>query len=274
MLSYLNQFNYQIYGPPQGRKWVFLHGLMGFHNNWRKIISYLEDTECCLTYDQRGHGRSMKPEEGYSPEDYADDLLKIIDELGWDKIILVGHSMGGRNALSFASRYGDRLEKLVIEDIAPSDRNPESWRYFERLLAAVPTPFANRAQARDFFQNKFKEVMNKEPAVDMLSAYLYANIADKEDGTVSWRFSPEAILESARQARSQDRWQQVSKITVPTLWIRGENSGTLKHEDWQKVLEMNSVIQGVEIPKAGHWVHADQPLAFVAAIKQFVGGFA
>jgi pimeloyl-ACP methyl ester carboxylesterase len=272
-MSHLSNFHHRIYGPPEGRKWVFLHGLMGFYNNWHKIITYLEKTECCLTYDQRGHGRSMKPEHGYTPEDYADDLLKIIDELHWEKIILVGHSMGGRNALSFASQHSDRLTKLVIEDIAPSDKNPEGWRYFERLLGSVPTPFKSRTEAREFFQGPFKEINKNDKSVNMLSAYLYANVEEKPDGRVSWRFSPEGVIESAKVARTADRWDLVPKIKVPTLWVRGENSGTLDREDFEKVLSINPLIQGVEIKDAGHWVHADQPLAFVEAIKQFVGGF-
>ena len=85
----LSDFNYKIYGPPEGRKWVFLHGLMGFLNNWRTVISHLESTECCLTLDQRGHGRSFKPDSGYAPEDYANDLKIILDELKFENVLLL-----------------------------------------------------------------------------------------------------------------------------------------------------------------------------------------
>lgn len=265
----LSEFHYQIYGNAQRPKIVFLHGLMGFLNNWRKIIHYFENDYQCLSFDQRGHGRSIKPEQGYSPADYAEDLLNILDELGWQKIILVGHSMGGRNALSFTVSHPSRVEKLVVEDIAPSDQNPEGWRYFERLLGVVPTPFKSRAEAREFFQNELKTRLSPKENADMLSAYFYANMEDKADGTVSWRFSPEAILETAKAARSQDRWEEVKKISVPTLWIRGGNSLTLLREDYEKILSMNSLIQGVEIPDSGHWVHAEQPVAFVDALKNF-----
>jgi esterase len=267
----LSDFHYQIYGPEGGRKIVFLHGLMGFLNNWRKIIHYFEEKDQSLSFDQRGHGRSMKPDSGYAPEDYAEDLKQILDELGWDKIILVGHSMGGRNALAFSAKYPDRVEKLVIEDIAPSDADPEGWRYYEHLLGKVPTPFKSRSEAREFFQDEFKKRIASYDHPDMLAAFLYANMEDKTDGTVNWRFSREAIIESARAARTEDRWQQVKKIKAPTLWIRGETSKAMSREDLQKILSMNPLIQGVEIPKAGHWVHADQPLAFVEALKNFVG---
>lgn len=271
-MSVLESFHHQIYGPQEGRKWVFLHGLMGFLNNWRKIITSLEGSELCLAFDQRGHGRSIKPEKDYAPADYADDLKNLVDELNWSKFILVGHSMGGRNALNFASRYPEYLTHLIVEDIAPAG-DPEGWRYFERLFNAIPTPFKSRTEAREFFHGEFKTKNIPTDSMDMLSAYLYANIEDKKDGTAGWRFSSQAILDSARQAREKDQWEEIRQLKVPTLWIRGENSKDLPHETWQKIINSNVLIQGVEISKAGHWVHADQPLAFTEALKNFVGGF-
>ena len=268
----LSDFNYKIYGPPSGRKWVFLHGLMGFLNNWRTVISHLEKTECCLTFDQRGHGRSIKTEGGYAPENYADDLQIILDELGWDQVILVGHSMGGKNALNFASRFPERLIKLVIEDISPA-LDTDGWKYYETLLGAVPVPFQSRTEAREFFQGEFKSKVKTRNSIDVISAYLYANMTDLPGGQVGWRFNPQAIIQSARQARATDHWAEVQKLQTPTLWIRGADSQELSLEDFQKILSMNRVIQGVEVAGAGHWVHSEQALSFVAEIRQFVGGF-
>src|SRR3712207_2123744 len=118
-MSEMKKFNYSLSGAENGRRWVFVHGLMGFLNNWKKITSFLDATERSLTYDQRGHGRSFKPDSGYMPEDYAQDLKELTDQLGWDKFILCGHSMGGRNVLVFASMYPEKVEKLIIEDIGP-----------------------------------------------------------------------------------------------------------------------------------------------------------
>src|SRR4051812_15656878 len=115
----LSQFHHQIAGNPAGHKLVFLHGLMGSASNWRKITPAFENDYQILIYDQRGHGRSFKPISGYTPADFAGDLKNIIDELGWEKIHLVGHSMGGRNALEFAQLFPRRIDHLVIEDITP-----------------------------------------------------------------------------------------------------------------------------------------------------------
>lgn len=269
-MASLADFNYQIYGPEKGRRWVFLHGLMGFLNNWRTIIRGLEDTETCLVYDQRGHGRSMKPDQGYAPENYADDLSLILDEIGWDKVILVGHSMGARNALNFCTRYPERVEKFVLEDIGP-EASPENFEYYQKLLGLVPTPFKDRPAARAFFSTEFLERAKTRDNPKMLAEYFYANMEEKQNGEVSWRFSPEAILESVKEGQRRQRWDEIRALKTPTLLIRGENSKELSPAIYERMKETNNLIQGVTIAEAGHWVHADQPAAFLREIRAFTG---
>lgn len=271
-MSELSQFHYVITGPENGRRWVFIHGLMGFLNNWRKVVSLIEPTERCLAYDQRGHGRSFKPATGYAAEDYADDLKYILDELGWDKIILVGHSMGGRNVLNFASRYPERVEKLVIEDIGPGP-NSNAVDYYEKLLGVVPTPFANREVARTFFKSTFQQLAAARDRVEVLAQYFYANIEDKADGTASWRFSKEGVLETVRSSHIKDQWNELRGLQMPVLLIRGQDSRELSPGVYAEMLACNKMIKGVEIANSGHWVHADQPAEFVLALKDFAGGF-
>jgi esterase len=266
----LADFHCQISGPEQGRRWVFLHGLMGFSNNWGKIIAALKDTERCLTYDQRGHGRSIKPATGYGPEDYGNDLLEILNQLGWDKIILVGHSMGGRNAFSFASRFPERVEKLVIEDISPAVNN-DNLPYYENLLGHIPTPFSTREEARKFLMEDFVKTAKTKERADILAQFFYANMEEKSPGVVDWRFSKNAILESVRAAHQHDYWVEIQSLSMPTLVIRGADSKELSRENFEKMLAANKMMKGVEITSAGHWVHSDQPQAVILALKKFAG---
>ena len=207
-MSILEKIHYNISGNPEGRRWVFVHGLMGFLNNWQRITTALAETECCLTYDQRGHGKSFKPNSTYAPEDFAQDLKDLTDALGWDRFILVGHSMGGRNVLVFASLFPEKVEKLIVEDIGP-EANESSSQYYQNLLDAAPTPFPSREKARDFFRNEFAaQVKTREPA-PVLGSFLYANIEEKSDGQWDWKFSKQGILETVRIGRLQDRWKEV-----------------------------------------------------------------
>lgn len=268
-MSYLENFHYQILGPESGPKLVFLHGLLGSANNWRKITSSLKDQFHILIFDQRGHGRSFQPESGYAPEDYAGDLFRIVEELGWKSINLVGHSMGGRNALAFADRHPEMLISLVIEDIGPtSDR--DNVDKIERLLGLVPVPFASRTEARNFFDNEFpRRLMGGEKATT-LANYFYTNIAEQPDGTYSWRFSLQGVLQSLREGRATDRWEEVRRLKGPALWIRGESSDDLTREVFDQVLQSNPRIQGVEVRDSGHWVHFDQVEEFTQILSDFL----
>ncbi|GIL17602.1 MAG: hydrolase [Oligoflexia bacterium] len=241
---------------------------MGYGSNWRKIVSGLESTERILTFDQRGHGRSMKPLTGYASEDYADDLFLITQELGWDQFILVGHSMGGRNALIFAHKFPEKVQKLIIEDIGP-DANVGAIDRYKRMLDSVPTPFATKLEAKQFFMNEFPKLGFGDENAQTIGQYLHSNIEEKPDGTSDWRFSKDAIMATVIQGRAKEAWDELRTLTMPTLIIRGENSKELSPDVFKRMIVANPRIKGVEIANAGHWVHFDQPQEFLRIIKEF-----
>ncbi len=283
MSSYLDQFNYQFMRPsgvtvspddfkrPELRRFVFLHGLMGYGLNWRRIASGLGANDIALVYDQRGHGRSFKPLTGYAPEDFAEDLELIAQEIGWKQFYLIGHSMGGRNALMYADRFAERVIKLVIEDIGP-EAKPLAVEYYRRMLEAVPVPFPNKIAAKEFFLNEFPKFAFTKNNAAMLGSYLYSNIIEVEGGTAVWRFSKDGILNSVVQGREKDHWSELIALRMPTLIVRGANSSELSPDIYQQMLSSNSLLSGVVIPDAGHWVHSDQPDAFLRSVLAFVNG--
>ncbi len=243
---------------------------MAFSANWRKIASRLENDFQCLIYDQRGHGRSFKPETGYSPEIFAEDLDKITTELGWDQFHLVGHSMGGRNAIVFAHRYPHKVKTLTIEDMGP-DTDPDVTGYYEKMLNSVPTPFQTKEDLKQFFATEFfKKFQAKEPP-QVLSLFLQANIEEKPDGTYDWKFSKQAVFEIAKEGHKKDRWEEIRTIQIPMLLVRGEKSHVLSQETYLKMLQENSFITGVEINGVGHWVHFEKYEEFVSELRKFIG---
>ena len=265
---FLDNFNYSILGADSSKKIVFVHGLMAFGGNFRKIANQFENEYQCLIYDQRGHGRSFKPDTGYAPEDFAEDLNKITDELGWRQFHLVGHSMGGRNAIVFANLHPQKVLTLTIEDMGP-DADPENYIYYENMLNAVPTPFDSKEQMKQFFDQTFNQVFKaKDPAI--LSAFLQTNIEEKPDGKFDWRFKKNTIIECVKQGHKQDRWREVESFEMPVLLVRGQNSQVLKRETFDKMLEVNSNITGVEIAGAGHWVHYEKYQQFSDELRKFL----
>jgi esterase len=268
MKKYIENFNYQITGHEQGPKLVFLHGLMGSGANFRSIAKAFESEYHILTFDQRGHGRSFQPDSGYHPRDFASDLKKILDDLQWERIHLVGHSMGGRNAVEFAAHFAQRVISLVIVDIGPESSTGAIGR-IQKLLDLVPTPFDSRTAARNFFELEYPQRISFNPQPEVVSRFFLSNIEEKPDGKYDWRFAKDAIFSAMREGRQEDRWDALGNLRMPVLVIRGETSKDLPRDVFDKMLSLLPNGRGVEVPGAGHWVHADQPEAFKTALKQF-----
>lgn len=247
---------------------MFLHGLMGSAANWRRIAKAFEDDFEVLAFDQRGHGRSFHAKDGYSRRDYAKDLELILNDLGWAEIALVGHSMGGRNAMEFASILPQRVKALVIEDIGPASSELAVSRT-DKLIELVPTPFASRQAAKDFFEKEYPDKISFHSQPEVISRFFLSNIEEKPDGTQDWRFDKEAIFASVRTGGGEELWHKFSSLKVPTLVVRGENSTDLPVKIFERMLAVLPGVRGVEIQGAGHWVHFDQPDAFIKVLKEF-----
>lgn len=242
---------------------------MAFSANWRKIANKLEHEYQCLIYDQRGHGRSFKPETGYSLEDFAEDLNKITSELGWTNFHLVGHSLGARIAMVFADRYPERVKTLTIEDMGASILG-DSYKYYEEMLNIVPTPFRSREAVKLYFENDFPRQFAPKENLKVLSMFLQANIEEKAPGVFDWRFSKQAIIETARENHNQDRWREVSSFKMPVLLVRGEYSHILSYAEFEKMIQVNPQITGIEVKGAGHWLHYEKYEEFTQILHKFL----
>jgi pimeloyl-ACP methyl ester carboxylesterase len=234
---------------------------MGSAGNWRRITPAFEGDFRVLTYDQRGHGKSLKPESGYTPTDYANDLLFIFDSLKIGRAALLGHSMGGRAALQFAHLYPERVTKLIIEDIGP-EPGEEFGKELIETLKSVPVPFESRVKAKEFLLNDLGDAR--------LGNFFYTNMSVGSNGSVTWSFDINKIIETILEGRKIAPWDQVQNLKCPTLLIRGSRSTALTREQYQRILTINSNIKGVEIEGAGHWVHIDKPAEFIKVVKDFL----
>ncbi len=266
---FINSFYVRLLGLEDGLvssskpKLIFLHGLLGNGQNWIPIARALEEKFTILLIDQRGHGKAKPVSGDFRPEDFSNDLLGVVDELGWDKFSLVGHSLGARTAFYFASHYPERLEKVIFEDMGPHKTGAASEKT-DVMINFVPVPFAGRAEAKEFFQDKFEPRYGK-----VLSDYLYSNLS-KQDSGMDWRFNKEGALRCIEIGKTIDFWSEFTSVSVPSLIIRGEKSEHLPLEVYKEMLERNSNSAGVEIPGAGHWVHFDRFGDFVTQVDKFL----
>jgi esterase len=124
--------------------------------------------------------------------------------------------------------------------------------------------------AKEYFEKDFVEKLGGGKGAKVLGQYFYTNIEPRPDGTADWRFLKKAILSSLIKGHFQPRWEIIRDLKMPTLFIRGERSEDFPRPEFEKVLQTNSKIEGVEIANSGHWVHFDQPQAFQDAVLTFL----
>lgn len=238
---------------------VLLHGVMGYSSNWAGFWPFFKDRPV-LAVDHRGHGKSKKPASGYTPEDYAKDLKEVLDHLSWDKIHLMGHSMGAKVGLSFSSFYPSYLESLTLED--PSFSNYMGPWGPVAILSSIPAPFSNAEEAKDFlWKKKFQDTATRD--------FLYSNLRRQENGTYDWQFSKSGILESVKEFANVDYPKMLSKLDLPILIVRGQKSLFLKREDAEKVKSLNSRVEMYVVEGAGHVVHFTHAKELAQIVKNF-----
>ncbi|HEY8280350.1 MAG TPA: alpha/beta hydrolase [Bdellovibrionota bacterium] len=257
---------HRVYNPESPGKnavpVVLLHGLMGFAANWGKVWPLLHGDRSVLVLDQRGHGRSPKPQNGYSPTDYAGDLAGLMDLMEWDKVHVVGHSMGGRVALRFASMHPGRTASLTMED-SGTRAFPERVSWIQNLLGSIPTPFPDRDSARRFFTDNFRS----DP---ITGGFLHANLEPKENGSLDWRFYAPGMVETIEKGRAVSAMSEFANINAPTLVVRGSRSVEFPADEAAEMAAARSGISLVTIEGAGHYVHAEKPREFTSALASFL----
>lgn len=264
-----DQLHYRLLGPSPGTSataaatpLVLLHGVMGFAANWGKVWPEFEKDRPVLVLDQRGHGRSAKPATGYTPTDYAEDLKSLLESLSLGPCHIVGHSMGGRVALRFCYLYPELARSLTLED-SGVETNAERVSWIEGLIGGVPTPFATREEAKAFFATHFQD----DP---LTGSFLHANLETKPNGQLDWRFYKEGIIETVRQGRATDAQKEFRSLILPTLLVHGARSTHLSAEEASRMAAARPNVSLSTVEGAGHFVHAEQPAAFNAALKAFL----
>jgi len=249
-------------GVSDGPALCFLHGGAAHAHWFDRVTPAFADRFRVVALDQRGHGESDWPRSpAYGTEDFAADLLALMDRLGWERMALVGHSMGGHNAMAFAAWYPARVSALVIVDSRPAlppervDRMHERGR---RPLRLHPT-------VEDAVRS-FRLLPQGTRAERELLAHLSRAGLARRDGGFKYRFDPACY--GAR--RPVDAWPLLERVEAPTLLVRGELSPVLPRDMMERIRRVIPKASAVEIPRAYHHVMLDDPARFNAALSEFL----
>jgi pimeloyl-ACP methyl ester carboxylesterase len=225
-----------------------LHGFAQTSHAWDLITLGLADRFHLISLDQRGHGDSQWATDGdYSLETQQQDLDEFIKSLGVRRLILVGLSMGGRNAYVFASRNPQLISNLVVVDTGP--QGIRSGRSRIRNFVTMPDEL-------DTFEEFVERVHSYVPhrSLEQISNSLLNNIRQMENGKWTWKY--DRLLRDPnyrRQAASQDQlWAYWESVKCPSLIIRGGNSDVLASETVAEMTSRNLFSESAVVPESGH----------------------
>lgn len=250
------RLNYKSFG--QGDPIIILHGLFGMLDNWQSVGKRLADNYHVILVDQRNHGKSFHSDE-FSYELLATDLKDFMDELGLASAHIMGHSMGGKTAMTFASLFSSYLRSLIIVDIAPKQYNGGHEDIFKAILSIDIRSTKSRKEVDALLSQSISE--------QGVRLFLMKNLSRNPEGGYRWKANFEALHQ--HYPRIMDS-QITGQFDKPSLFIKGGLSDYIVAEDEDQIREIftNSEIQSVA--GAGHWVHADRPLDLLEIVREFL----
>ena len=245
---------------------LLLHGFTGHAHVWDFFVRQMKKDYHIISLDQRGHGDSeWSRERAYSMDDHFSDISLFVDSQGMDHMILVGHSMGGRNALFYAACMPEKIDRLILVDSRIRD-NGGSCNALMELLRCFPL------QA-DTIEEVVGSIRGLYPLLPLgvVRHLVYHGCKQTLDG----KYIPKYDTRMARQCQesgysAEDLDIFLKSVSAPTLLVRGENSPFLSREDAERTVERlpNGILR--EISHSSHMPAQENPDEFIMAVREFL----
>jgi len=241
---------------------IILHGLFGQSDNWVTVGRRIADQFTVYIPDQRNHGQSPHAPVHTYPA-LSDDLLEFMEEHHLERTTLIGHSMGGKAAMTFALEYPERVEKLVVIDISPRkypERNIHT-RVITEMLSIDMDSVASRGEVEGILEQKIAD--------QRIRMFILKNLYYKVHGKLGWRLNLEAINHNLEYL-----FDSITSNTFypgPTLFIKGGKSDYILEEDYPQIAKLFPQAIVKTIPGASHWLHADAPEELCFLLSSFLG---
>ncbi len=239
---------------------VILHGLFGMSDNWISIGKKLAEQFTVYLLDQRNHGRSPHSSE-FNYQVLADDLALFLDEHNLLKVSLLGHSMGGKTVLVFSELYPDKIEKMIIADIALRSYNHPYFLQFIQALKSIDIKNLKRRQEAD-------QILSRTVSYSSVRQFLLKNLYRDDNHHFRWRVNLESIHENLDKIMGA--YTGKKPYNGPILFLRGEKSDYINKDDIIQIESTFSNAQVITIANASHWIHADAPEDFISAVISFL----
>ncbi|BAZ46640.1 putative esterase [Chondrocystis sp. NIES-4102] len=248
---------------------VFIHGWGGSGRYWRSTAEALMNDFDCLIYDLRGFGRSDLPQGGvdlgYEMQDYAEDLIVLLDTLNLERVYLNAHSMGASIATIFLNLYPQRVQQAILTCNGIFEYDAKAFAAFHKFGGYVvkfrynwflKVPFADQM----FMARFLHRPIPKSDRVAFLEDFLLADY-QAAVGTIYTSVSKQAV---------EIMPQEFAKLSVPTLMVSGEKDIIIPALMGKQAAALNEQIQYVELPRTSHFPMLEDEKAYLTAIKDFL----
>jgi esterase len=243
-------------GPPL----AILHGLFGSGRNWASLAKRLGEHHRVIALDLRNHGASPWAETmGYG--EMADDVRASLAARGYARYALLGHSMGGKIAMLAALREGEAVARLIVADIAPVAYRLRHLGMVRAMRGLDLAGIKRRSEAEARLA-----VAVPDPAE---RAFLLQNLVF-DDGAARWRINLAAIERALPELVGFPVLAAETRYEGPTLFIGGGRSDYLRPEHESAIRRLFPKAHIAVMPQAGHWLHAEQPQAFLDVVEPFL----
>jgi pimeloyl-ACP methyl ester carboxylesterase len=261
------KFHYREWGISEAPPLILLHGFTAHARVWDTIAQALQDRYYVLALDQRGHGETEWAKD-YSWSLMRDDIGTFAQALGYQKVSLLGSSMGGGNAFRYAGVSPQTVEQLVIVDVGPPLPQPPEPSSDVQDDAPWPDEFDGQEEMVQLVRSAFPYILESELATWVL---YYAR--HLENGRWTWGYDAANFGDFTADPTyptPEELWRLLVNITCPTLVVRGAESATFSREQAERMVHDMPNCRLIEIPDASHTVPWDKPDEFIAAVQGFL----
>src|SRR5579883_193976 len=235
---------------------LLLHGFGNQAHIWDPFAETVEDRYHVYALDSRGHGDSDHAVE-YGDALNAADTLAVGDAMGWQRLTLIGFSMGAANAMIVISRRPELVERLVLVDRGP-ESDPRGRERMARAISQARSVFPSREEALAYIR-----MANPRRSEVLVQASLTHAFRERPDGGYELKYDQKLRDRFLGPAASGvDLWKCLEAIKCPTLLIRGGESDILPPAVAERMVAMLPDARLEIVPHAGHTVMLDNPEGF------------
>ena len=254
-------------GPPL----IILHGLYGSSDNWVTIAKNISNH--CTVYlpDQRNHGNSPH-DDRHDYESLSDDIFELVTDLGLKKFSLAGHSMGGKAAMMFASRWPEMLDSMMIADVSPftdDSRRVEARDENLTILMAILGADLLKASSRNEVEEDLEQYIQSGKVRELIMKNLHRN----ESNNFEWKLNARALLNNLDKIVDGVPFQRIDNQQItgfPVIFLKGENSDYIKSGELTEITRIFTAAELKTIKNAGHWLQADNPQAVTKELLDLI----